>query len=194
MSQINPAHEAVETLQQISTLPPSMNGDPFLYVTTLTSVMCGTLLGLYVVCWMIRDLLRDRRHAGFKSVLFNFRLMMALAGAAAFVGCLPEALYLQTYNDPGISQEFQASMTIFKRIMDSSRIYVITGWVAILMMIYPYVCLALIEIEDGGDRNIVKHLQVEDYPGIRRLAKPAIVFIFLFIIAVAFAFSKVYGI
>lgn len=190
----NPALKAAETLQQISTLPPSMNGNPFLYVTSLTAVMCGTVLGLYVVAWMGRDLFRDRRHAGFKSMLFNFRLMMGLAGLAAFVGCLPEVLYLQMYNDPQVPTHLQAAVSTMKRVMDSSRIFIIVGWVSILVMIYPYVCLALIDLEDGHDQSIVKYLQVEDYPGFRRLAKPALVFVTLAVIAMAFAFSKVYGI
>ena len=188
----NPALKAAETLQQISTLPPSMNGNPFLYVTSLTAMMCGTVLGLYVVAWMSRDLFRDRKHAGFKSVLFNFRLMMGLAGLAAFVGCLPEVLYLQMYNDPQVPTHLQAAVSTMKRVMEP--VIIIVGWVSILVMIYPYVCLALIDPEDGHSQSIVKYLQVEDYPGFQRLAKPALVFVTLTVIAMAFAFSKVYGI
>lgn len=187
------ATKAIETLNQISTLPPSMNDNPFLYATTLTAVMCGTVLGLYVVSWMTRDILRDRRHAGIKSVLFNFRLMMGLAGLAAFIGCLPEVLYLQMYNDPQVSTLLQAMVTTGKRIADSSRIFIIMSWVGILVMIYPYVCLAFIEM-DPDSQDVIKNLQVEDYPGFGRLAKPAFIFIVLAIIAMAFAFSKVYGI
>lgn len=191
---INPAAQAVETLTQISHLPPSMNGNPILYATTLTAVMCGAVLGLYVVSWMMRDMVRDRKHVGFKSVLFNFRLMMGLAGLAAFVGCLPEVLYLQMYNDPQVPTHLQAAISTMKQVMDSSRIFIIVGWVSILVMIYPYVCLALIDLEDGHGQSIIKYLQVEDYPGFQRLAKPALVFITLAVIAMAFAFSKVYGI
>lgn len=187
----SPALEATQKLVQISQLPPSMNGNPLLYATTLTAVMCGTVLGLYVFCWMGRDMIRDRRHARFKSVLFNFRLMMGLAGLAAFMGCLPEVLYLQMYNDPQVAQSVQAAVSTGKQIADSSRIFVIIGWVSLLVMIYPYVCLALIEADED---NLIKYLQVEDYPGLGRLAKPAFVFIVLAFIAMAFAFSKVYGI
>jgi magnesium-transporting ATPase (P-type) len=167
-----------------------MNGSSVLYATTLTAMMCGVVLGLYVLGWMVKDLVRDKSHAGFKSVLFNFRLMMGLCGLAAVMACLPETLYLQMYGDPKVSETTQAAVMTGKRIADSLRIYVIIGWVGLLTMIYPYVCLALLEVEEGQP---VTHLQVEDYPGLDRLWKPAAVFVTLAVIAMAFAFSKVYG-
>ena len=188
---VAPAVQAVEVLDQISHLPASMNGSPVLYATTLTAMMCGSLLGGYVVAWMGKDLIRDRKHAGFKSVLFNFRMMMMLCGLGAFAGCFPEALYLQMYNDPKIATETQATVLNMKRMVDSSRVYILIGWVGLLTMIYPYVSLALIEAADGD--RIIKHMQVEDYPGLSRLWKPAAIFMLIAGIAVAFAFSKVYG-
>jgi len=186
----SPALSAARELTDISHLPASMNGSPFLYVSSLTAVMCGTVLGLYVMLWMARELIRDRKHAGFKSVLFNFRLMMGLAGTAAFFACLPEVLYLQMYGDPQVSLETQGLITTFKRMMDSTRIFFIMGWVSLLAMTYPYICLALIEREDNG---VITHIQVADYPGIERLVKPGVIFIILGVIAMAFAWAKVYG-
>jgi hypothetical protein len=185
-----PSMQAVrEQALAVSQLPASMNGDPVLYATTLTSLMCGFVLGLYVVCWMVKDLHRDRKVSSYKTVLFNFRLMMGLAGFAAMMACTPEVLYLQMYNDPQVSKEAQSAVLTGKRIVDTLRIYVILGWVGLLGMIYPYVCLALIDCE----KTTVSYLQVADYPGLGRLAKPIIVFMTVAAIAMAFAFSKVYA-
>lgn len=186
----SPASQAARELTTISHLPASMNGSPFLYATSLTAVMCGMVLGLYVMTWMGREMIRDRKHAGFKSVLFNFRAMMGLAGTAAFCACLPEVLYLQMYGDPQVSLETQGLITMFKRVMDSTRIFFIIGWVSLLVMIYPYVCLSLMEREDNGT---ITHIQVADYPGIERLVKPGVIFVILAVIAMAFAYAKVYG-
>jgi len=185
-----PALAGVKQNLLYSHLPASVNGSPVLYATTLTAMMCGTVLGLYVVGWMAKDLVRDRKHAGFRSVLFNFRMMMGLVGGAAVMACLPEVLYLQMYGDPKVSEATQAAVMTGKRVADSMRIYVIIGWVGLLTMIYPYVCLALMDVDDNRQ---VSHLQVEDYPGLERLWKPAAIFIILALIAMAFAFSKVYG-
>lgn len=184
-----PAIQAVRELTTISHFPSSVNGSPVLYATTLTAMMCGTVLGLYVLCWMVKDIYRDRKHAGLKSVLFNFRLMIGLVGGAAVMACLPEVLYLQMYNDPQVSQATQAMVMTGKRVVDSARVYVIVGWVALLTMIYPYVCQALIDV----DEERTTHLQVEDYPGLDRLWKPAVIFGVIALIAMAFAFSKVYA-
>lgn len=189
----SPALEAARKLTEISHLPPSMNGNPILYATTLTAVMCGVVLGLYVMCWMGWDTFRDRQRVKSKSVLFQFRAMMFLAGTAAFMACLPEVLYLQMYNDPQVSESIQAAVTTGKRIVDSSRIWVIIGWVGILTVIYPYVCLALMELDMDEKDTMVRYLKVEEYPSIKRLAKPAFVFIIVALIAMVFAISKVYG-
>lgn len=186
-----PAISATRELMNISNLPASVNGSPVLYALALTAMMCGVVLGIYVVGWMGSDLVKDRKHAGFKSVLFNFRLMMLLCGTSALMACLPETLYLQMYGDPDVSQSVQAAVMTGKRVTDSFRIYIILGWVGLLTMIYPYISLALLDVDDQRE---VTHLQVEDYPGIGRLWKPAAVFVTIGLIAMAFAFSKVYGV
>lgn len=185
-----PAISATRELMNISNLPASVNGSPVLYAFTLTAMMCGVVLGVYVTGWMAGEMVRDRKHAGFKSVLFNFRLMMFLCGFAAVMACLPETLYLQMYGDTNVSPATQAAVMTGKRIVDSLRLYVIIGWVGLLTMIYPYISLALIDVDEH--RNVT-HLQVADYPGIGRLWKPAAIFCTIALIAMAFAFSKVYG-
>lgn len=184
-----PAMKSQETLLQLSNLPASMNGNPVLYGTTLAAVMCGAVLGAYVVMWMAKDIYRDRKSVKFKSVLFNFRLMMGLAGLAAVMSCLPEVLYLQMFGDPDVSTKTQAVVMTAKRVVDSTRVFVIMGWVSVLTMIYPYVCLALID----NEQETISHLQVEDYPGWYRLVRPAVCFVAIGVAAMAFSFSKVYG-
>lgn len=185
-----PAVQAVRELAEISHLPASMNGNPFLYATTLTSMMCGAVLGLYVLLWMSSVLVRDRKFAGFKSVLFNFRLMMLMAGSSALLACLPEVLYLQMYGDTKVPEAIQGMVLTGKRLTDSIRVYFIIGWVMLLVMIHPYVSLALMDRDEHG---ITAHTQVIDYPGWDRLWKPAVVFMGLAVTAIAFTFSKVYG-
>lgn len=186
------AKVAAETLQQISNLPASMNDNPFLYWSTLTAMMGGAALGIAVSIIMGMHLVRDRRHAGFKSVLFNFRLMMLLCGFGTFASCLPEVLYLQIFGDTSVSVTTQAVVMNAKRYVDSARVYIIMGWVGILGMIYPYICLALIESYVIGSKESFKHAQVPDYPALRRLLKPVLGFIILGAVAGVFTLTKVY--
>lgn len=186
MSLKGPAVQATEALQSISHLPPSVNGSPFLYATALTSVMCIAALGLCVAGWMARDTWRDRFYVHPKSLLFNFRLMMSLAGFAAFVRALPEVLYLQVYGDPNISQEIQASITMAKRIADSMALGFVLGWMLILVAIYPHVCLAL----KTGPSHFVKVDRAGVWP---RLTRPFMCFICIACVSMAFAYAKVYG-
>lgn len=185
-----PSVEAVSKLTEISNLPVSVNDSPIFYTVVLTAMMCGVVMGAYVFLWMMKDLIRDRKYAGFKSVLFNFRLMMGFVGLSGFMACLPEVLYLQMFNDPKVAETTQAVVMMGKRVADTCRMPIMLSWVALLGMIHPFLGLALIEI---GENRKVTHLQVEDYPGLNRLWKPALVFVVLAFIAMAFAASKMYG-
>jgi hypothetical protein len=92
------------------------------------------------------------------------------------------------FGDPTVPAGIQSAVIQGKRIVDSARVYVIISWVGLLFMIYPYVCLALINIE----HKEITTIQVADYPGLEKAWKPALGFVTIAVIAMAFAFSKVY--
>lgn len=176
--------EALNTLT--SNLPPSMNNSPFLYAMALTSVMCIACLGLAVSGWMVRDSWRDRFSLHPKSLLFNFRLMICLAGGAAFVRSMPEVLYLQMYGDPSVSVEIQAVVTTAKRIADSLALWLVLGWMSLLVIIYPHICIVL----KGGPARFIEPDRIGAWP---RLIRPFMCFICIAIVAMVFAYAKVYA-
>lgn len=180
------AKKSVEVLQQLSALPPSFDGNPFLYAMALTSVMSIACLGIAVAGWMARDTWRDRFNVHPKSLLFGFRAMMGLAGFAAFVRSMPEVLYLQVYGDPDVSDSVQAAIITAKRIADSMALWLVLGWMVILVIIYPHICLAL----KAGPAVRVRPDPLSTWP---RLVRPFCCFLVILVVAIAFALAKVYG-
>lgn len=186
MSRTDAAIRGVEATLQVAHLPPSMNNSPLLYAMALTSVMCIACLGAAVAGWMIRDTWRDRFYVHPKSLMFNFRMMIAFAGAAAFARSMPEVLYLQMYGDPDIALSTQAAITTAKRVADSLALWLVLGWMLILVVIYPHICLVL----KGGPAKI---METDSYSAWPRLVRPFFCFVCIAVVAMAFAYAKVYG-
>lgn len=181
------ALKGVEALSQIATnLPPSVNNSPFLYAAALTSVMCIACLGAAVTGWMLRDTWRDRYLVHPKTLMFNFRMMIAFVGAAAFVRAMPEVLYLQMYGDPQVSNEIQAAVTTAKRLADTFALWLVLMWMLILVVIYPHICLVL----KGGPTRVMPIDNLSVWP---RIVRPFFCFVGIALIAMAFAYAKVYG-
>lgn len=186
MSNDSVARRVAEALPQISNLPPSFDGNPFLYAAALTSVMAIACLGLAVAGWMARDTWRDRFNVHPKSLLFGFRAMMGLAGTAAFVRSMPEVLYLQVYGDPDVSAATQAAIITAKRIADSMALWLVLGWMVVLVVIYPHICLVL----KTGPAVSIRPDPLSSWP---RLMRPFCCFLVILVVAIAFALAKVYG-
>lgn len=180
------ATRSVESLTQLTNLPPSFDGNPFLYGAALTSVMSIACLGICVSGWMARDLWRDRFLVHPTALLFMFRLMMGLVGFAAFARSMPEVLYLQVYADPDVPTSVQAMILTGKRIADSLSLWLVLGWMIILVAIYPSICLSL---KSGPARLVV----VDAYGTWPRLVRPVAAFACIILVSVAFAFGKVYA-
>jgi 4-amino-4-deoxy-L-arabinose transferase-like glycosyltransferase len=186
MSIHGPAFTAVREAVFSSRFPASMNGSVFLYFSALTSVMCIACLGICVAGWMARDTWRDRYHIHPKSLLFNFRMMMALAGTAAFARSMPEVLYLQMFGDPNVSLDTQAWITTSKRIADSLALWLVLGWMGILVIIYPPLCIAL----KSGPAKYVIIDRMAAWP---RLLRPMVCFLCICLVAMSFAYARVHG-
>ena len=180
------ARQVAEALPQISNLPPSFDGNPFLYAAALTSVMAIACLGIAVAGWMARDTWRDRFAVHPKSLLFGFRAMMGLAGLAAFVRSMPEVLYLQVYGDPDVSAATQAAIITAKRIADSMALWLVLGWMVILVCVYPHMVLVL-------KHGTVREIRVDPLSTWPRLMRPFACFIVILVVAAAFAYGKVYA-
>jgi hypothetical protein len=179
------AKSAVEKLTQLTNLPPSFDGNPFLYATALTSVMSIACLGLAVTGWMARDTWRDRWCVHPRTLLFSFRLMMGLAGFAAFFRSMPEVLYLQVYGDPDVSSQVQGAIITAKRVADSLALWLVLAWMLILVTIYPHICLVL-------KHGTVRQIKLDTLATWPRLVRPAGVFLVILVVAAAFAYGKVY--
>jgi hypothetical protein len=175
-------------LTQRSNLPPSFDGNPFLYASALTSVMCIACLGLAVAGWMVRDICRERYRTHPTSLLFMFRLMMMLVGFASFVRAMPEVLYLQVYGDPDVSLGVQTAILTGKRIADSLALYFVLAWMLIFVAIYPPLSLAL---QSGTAKYVVV---VDAYSTWPRLGRPLATFCIIVGVSMAFAYAKVYGV
>jgi hypothetical protein len=180
------ARQTAEMLPQMSTLPPSFDGNPFLYAAALTSVMAIACLGLAVTGWMGRDTWRDRFNLHPNTLLFGFRTMMGLIGFASFMRAMPEVLYLQVYGDPDVSAQTQASILMAKRVADALSLWVVLAWMAIMVAIYPHVSLAL---RTGPARHVQSDL-LGTWP---RFYRPTACLVVIMVVAVAFAYGKVYA-
>jgi hypothetical protein len=180
------AVRSVETLNKMSHLPPSFDGNPFLYAAALTSVMSIACLGVVVTGWMARDTWRDRYLVHPTALLFMFRAMMGLIGFVAFLRSLPEVLYLQVYGDPDVPAHVQAAITTAKRAADTTALWFVALWVLLLVAIYPPLCVAL----KTGPARYVAVDPVATWP---RLMRPMLGFLCIIAVAIAFAYGKVYG-
>lgn len=186
MGQQNVAARAARELVDMTHLPPSFDGNPWLYASALTSVMCIACLGIAVAVWMARDVWRDRYISHPKSLLFLFRMMMGLAGFAAFTRSMPEVLYLQVYGDPDVSATVQGAITTAKRVADSLALWLVLGWMLILVAIYPAVCVAL-------KTPPARFVEVDALSTWPRLGRPILIFVIIAGLSIAFAYAKVYG-
>jgi len=180
------ADRGIERITGLSHLPPSMDGNLFLYAWSLASVMIIACLGLSVFAWMVRDTWRDRFRLHPQSLLFMFRVMIGLAGFAAFLRSMPEVLFLQSYGDPDVSTGVQAAIITGKRIADGMAVWPVSGWILILVAIYPPLCVAL---SSGPARAVVIDIPTT-WP---RLRRPALLFTCICVVSIFFAYGKVYG-
>lgn len=180
------AQRSVETLTALTNLPPSFDGNPTLYAMALTSVMSIACLGIAVAGWMARDTWRDRWIVHPRSLLFSFRAMVGLAGFAAFFRAMPEVLYLQVYGDPDVSAATQATIINAKRVADSLALWLVLGWMLILVAIYPHLCIVL-------KQGPAKAVYVDTLGTWPRLRRPVACFVVILVVAAAFAYGKVYA-
>ncbi len=186
MRAMGPAKQSVEILAEMSNLPPSFDGNPLLYAMALTSVMSIVCLGIAVADWMARDTWRDRWCVHPRSLLFGFRGMVGLAGFAAFFRSMPEVLYLQVYGDPDVSVAVHAAIITAKRVADSLALWLVLGWMLILVCIYPHLVLVL-------KHGTVRQIRVDPLSTWPRLVRPVVCFIVILVVAAAFAYGKVYA-
>lgn len=186
MAQPGIAERSVAQLTQLSHLPPSFDGNPFLYAWALTSVMTIACLGIGVAGWMARDTWRDRYRVHPQSLLFLYRCQMGLCGFAAFFRAMPEVLYLQVYGDPDVSPALQGAIITAKRIADGLALWPVAAWVLIMVATYVPLVLAL---TTGPARGVIVDVPTT-WP---RLRRPAFLFVCIVLTAIAFAYGKVYA-
>lgn len=170
-----------------SVYPTSFGGNPWLYGSALASLLAIGVFGAVVVGWMLRDLWRDRFLDHPTSLLSCFRAMKLLAGSAAFIRCLPEVAYLTCYGDKNISDRTIALILMVKRIADSVALSVVAAWMGMLVMLYPFVVIAL---RYQSNRNV----RIDPLANWPRLVRPALILATVVLISALMAVAKgVYG-
>jgi hypothetical protein len=176
----------LQHIAQAAKLPQSFDGNPFLFATALGSLMSIACLGLAVAGWMMRDTWQDRYLVHPKSLLFNFRLMIAIIAMTAFVRCLPEVLYLQAFGDDDISAATQQFILTFKRAADTFALPMVAGWMLLFVAIYPPIAMTL---KQGPSKYVIVD-RAGTWP---RLVRPVFLFVLIAAISIMMAYSKVYG-
>lgn len=125
----------------LSPYPASFNGNPWLYGMSLASLMAITMFGAIVSGWMLRDIWRDRFNDHPTAPAFLFRLMVAIISFTAFIRCLPEVAYMTCYGE--VTGDTMGRILTVKRMADVLALPSVVGWMTILVLIYPFVMLAL---------------------------------------------------
>jgi len=175
----------LQHVQEVAKLPESFDGNGFLFATALTALMSIACLSIAVCGWMARDTWRDRYNVHPRQLLFQFRLMIAIIGATAFLRCLPEVLYLQAYGDKDLAKDTIQLILTCKRAADTLALPFVAGWMLILVAIYPSICIAL---KQGPARAV----EVDHFASWPRLARPVVVFLCICVISSLTAYAKVY--
>lgn len=183
----NVSAKAIELTANVSpNIPASYDGNPLLYAASLNSLTLIAFLGTAIVGWMVRDCWRDRFSCHPLSLLFGFRIMMAIIGVVAVVRTVPEVLYLQAYGERNISPDMVAAILTLKRFMDTVTVSMVLSWMLLFVSMYPWLCLSL----KSGPVSAVRF----DVPGVwMRLRRPLCLVIVVTIISSLMAYSKVYG-
>lgn len=176
----------LQHIAQAAKLPQSFDGNPFLYASSLASLMSIACLGLAVAGWMMRDIWADRFIVHPKSLLFTFRTMITIIALTGFMRCMPEVLYLQAFGDDDISRDTVALILTAKRAADTLALPMVASWMLLFVAIYPPIAIAL---KQGPTRYVVVD-RAATWP---RLVRPAFLFLIIAAISVMMAYSKVYG-
>ncbi len=165
-----------------SPFPASFNNSPWLYGMSLTSLMSITMFSAVVGIWMVRDLWRDRYHDHPTSLIFIYRLIFAVISGTAFLRCLPDVVYMTCYGE--VTGAWMGRILSAKRLADFIAMPMVIWWMAMFVLIYPFVMLAL------RDKSLRLTLRVDPFSVWPRLARPAAVFCVILAIAVLMALAK----
>ena len=165
-----------------SPYPASFNNSPWLYGMSLTSLMSITMFSAVVWAWMVRDLWRDRYTDHPTSLIFLYRLIFAVIAGTAFVRCLPEVAFMTCYGE--VTGDNMGRILSIKRTADFVAMPMVISWMAMFVLIYPFVMLAL------RDKSLRVTLRVDPFSVWPRLARPLVIFCVILAIAVVMALAK----
>lgn len=166
----------------MSPYPPSFNGDPVLYGTSLASLMTITMFACVTWSWMARDLWRDRYRDHPLSLAFLFRAMIATVSFVSIIRCLPEVAYMTCYGE--VTGYRMSQILVVKRMADTLALPTVAGWMGMLVLIYPFVIVAL---HARDVRQVVVTDPLSVWP---RLMRAAVMALVILCIAALIALSK----
>lgn len=182
MSSTQISAKVVAISTTLSPYPASFNGNPWLYGMSLASLMAITMFGVTVAGWMARDIWRDRFHDYPTSPAFLFRAMVMIISFTAFIRCVPEVAYMTLYGE--VTGDTMSTILSVKRAMDVLALPSVVSWMTILVLIYPFVIIAL-KAQRVSGMNAIDPLSV--WP---RLMRPLAVLFSILVIASLMAVAK----
>ncbi|WP_260927331.1 hypothetical protein [Novosphingobium sp. 9] len=164
-----------------SPYPPSFDNSGWLYGFALGSLLCIAMFGASTSCWMSRDSWRYRHIDGWGSPAFQFRLMIGIAAATAFVRSLPEVVYMTQFGE--VTGATIAQILAVKRWADIIAMPMAVAWMAILVVSYDRIIVGLRTVR-------AQAIAVDSRGPLRRLARPIAIFIVVVLIAAMVAVGK----
>lgn len=125
---------------RVSPYPPSFDNSSWMYGQALFSLMCLAMFCSVIFGWMARDMWRDRFEDHPLSLAFLFRLMIATLSFVGLIRILPEVAMLTCWGE--VTGATMSKILAIKRFADMLALPGGMFWMAILVLVYPYVMLA----------------------------------------------------
>jgi hypothetical protein len=165
-----------------SPYPASFNNNGWLYFSSLTSLMCISMLCAVVFGWMARDIWRDRFEDHPLSLAFLFRFMVAVISSIGFIRCAPEVAFITCYGE--VTGDMMSRILTMRRFADTLALPNVVLWQAILALIYPFVMIAL---KSQQARAVVVLDPLSVWP---RLVRAFVIVVTIVVISAAMALGK----
>lgn len=126
-----------------SPYPGSFDGSTVRFQLALFSLMTISVVGGMLSAWMASEIWQGRREAYPYEPLFAMRLVFLLASIAAVMSAAPEVAVMITWReDPATA----ANIMVMKRWIDSARVIPALGWIGLVFVFYPAICMGMVRI------------------------------------------------
>jgi len=133
--------QAVDAIS--SPYPGSFDGSTVQFQLALFSLMTISVVGSMLFGWMCSEIWQGRKESYPYEPLFAMRMVFLLASLAAVIGSAPEVAVMITWKE---NPALAASFMVIKRWIDSFRVVPALGWIGIVFVFYPAICMGMVRI------------------------------------------------